>query len=89
MEKKNTNRRNRCEYGFSQKFSICDGILDSMENNFGPSTRHWIWIISEKKGAIDELRKSESGRALIQSIGDHLALEQKMYKLLQKMKDKK
>ena len=89
MEKKNTNRRNRCKYSFSQKFPICDGILNSIENNFGPSTRHWIWMIAEEKGAIDELGKSENGRALIRLIGDHFDLKQKMYELLQKMRDER
>lgn len=74
-------------YGFKQKFPICDGLLDSLENNLGPSTAHWSEVLSKKKGAIDELARSKDGRAFLGLILSHYNLGKKVHKLLQKMKD--
>lgn len=74
-------------YGFRDEFPICDGLLNSMETTFGPSTQHWVGMILEESGAVGELEKSENGRALLRLILNHYSPEQKIYKLLQEMRD--
>lgn len=87
-----TKKHNKDGYGYGQKFPVCDGVLNSMENNFGESTRHWIDMLKtqtvDKDRAITELALDSDGRELLDFLCEHQSIEDKILRVLKRMKDK-